>query len=40
MLSTIDGADIASDWELIVVDDFPALDDGVLNEWCIYVTPQ
>jgi len=37
-LSDFDGEDIAGTWQLVVTDDFPAADDGVLNSWTLSFT--
>ncbi|MCB9717438.1 MAG: proprotein convertase P-domain-containing protein [Myxococcales bacterium] len=39
VLSAMDGLALAGDWTLQVTDDYTPLDDGVFNEWCIYVRP-
>ncbi len=36
-MSTFDGMSVTGDWSLQITDD-AGPDDGVLNEWCIYVT--
>lgn len=36
-LATFDGMSVTGDWSLQVTDD-ASPDDGVLNEWCLYVT--
>ncbi|MEM7157853.1 MAG: hypothetical protein AAF799_33745 [Myxococcota bacterium] len=38
-LSAFDGGAIAGDWRLVVADD-AGPDDGVLNGWCVYITPE
>lgn len=38
-LSVFDGQPIAGDWRLSVADDSVG-DEGVVNEWCLYITPQ
>ncbi len=37
-LSVYDGLSATGDWTLTLTDVFPAVDDGTLDEWCVYIT--